>query len=82
MVLDRLDMELGLPMSWATAPDAHRDAHGPLGIKKTLSPLSWNGWGGGATPKQSFGEYRRLEPVIASNLLLLLEHVLTCVELR
>ena len=47
MVLDRLDMELGLPMSWATAPDAHRDAHGPLGIKKTLSPLSWNGWGGG-----------------------------------
>ena len=25
MVLDRLDIELGLPMSWATAPDAHRD---------------------------------------------------------
>ena len=34
MVLDRLDVELGLPMSWATAPDAHRDAHEPLGIKK------------------------------------------------
>ena len=34
MVLDRLDIELGLPMSWATAPDAHRDAHGPLVIKK------------------------------------------------
>ena len=34
MVLDRLDIELGLPMSWATAPDAHRDAHEPFGIKK------------------------------------------------
>ena len=34
MVLDRLDIELGLPTTWATAPDAHRDAHEPLGIKK------------------------------------------------
>ena len=34
MVLDRLGAELGLPMSWATAPDAHRDVHGPLGTKK------------------------------------------------
>ena len=33
MVLDRLDFELGLTMSWATAPDAHRDAHEPFGIK-------------------------------------------------
>ncbi len=34
MVLDRLDMELGMSTTMSTPQDVHRDVHGPLSNKK------------------------------------------------